>query len=71
MSYVYIVKEASYPELSMLEGHQLWNTTSCIPTSSTNLSINYTWITTIGTQTINIGVATSKRLQEVLKLDLY
>ena len=29
-SQVYIVKEAPYPELSMLEGHQPWNMTSCI-----------------------------------------
>ena len=36
-----IVKEAPYLELSMLEGHQAQNMTSCIPTHSTSLSITY------------------------------
>ena len=70
-SHVYIVRETSYLELPLLERHQLWNMTSCIPTSSTNLSITYTAITTIETQTLIIGVTISKSLQEVLQLDLY
>ena len=52
----------------MLEGHQPQNTASCIPTSSTNLSITYTMVTTIETQTTIIGVIISKSLQEVLKI---
>ena len=66
-----IVKEASYLGLPMLEGHQLQNVTSCIPTSLTNLSITYTMVTTIEMQTSIIRVMISKSLQEVLKLDLY
>ena len=38
---------------------------------STNLSITYTIVTTIETQTTTIGVTISKSLQEVLKSDLY
>ena len=71
MSQVYIGKEASYLELPILEGHQLQNMTSCILTSSTNLSITYTVVTTIETQTTIIGVMISNSLQDVLKLDLY
>ena len=70
-SQVNVVKEASYSELPMLEGHKLWNTTSCIPTSSTNLPITYTMAKPTETQSTIIGVATSKSLQEVSKLDLY
>ena len=70
MSQVYIVKEASYLEFSLLEGHQLLNMTSCTPTSSTNLSITYTMVTTIETRTTIFGVLMSRSLQEVLKLDL-
>ena len=65
------VKEAPYLELSMLERHHPWNMTHCIPTSSTNLSITYTMITAIKTQTHIIGVTISKSLQEVLLSDLY
>ena len=71
MSQAYIVKEAPYLELSMLEGHQPQNMTHCIPMSSTNLSITYSTIKTIETQTLIIGVMISKSLQEVLQLDLY
>ena len=38
---VYIVKEPSYLEVSMLAGHQLCNMTSCIPKSSTWMSQVY------------------------------
>ena len=40
-SQVYIVKESPYLDLSMFEGHQPQNMTSCIPMSSTNLPIAY------------------------------
>ena len=63
---VYIVKEASYLELAVLEGHQLQNMTSCILMSSTNLSICHTVVTTIEMQTTIIGVMISKSLQKVL-----
>ena len=67
----YIVKEAPYLELSMLERHQPWNMTCSTPMSSTNVSITYTPITIIETQTLIIGVMISKTLQDVLQLDLY
>ena len=41
MFQVYIVKEAPYLELSMLDRHQPWNMTSCSPMSSTDLPITY------------------------------
>ena len=40
MPQVYIVNEAPYLELSMLEGHQPWSMTSFIPMSSTDLTEN-------------------------------
>ena len=55
----------------MLKGQQLGNMTSFIPTSSTNLSLTYTMVTTIETQTTISGVIISKSLQEFLKSDLY
>ena len=55
----------------MLKGQQLGNMTIFIPTSSTNLSLTYTMVTTIETQTTISGVMISKSLQEFLKSDLY
>ena len=70
-SQVYIIKETFYLDLCTLEGHQLQNVTSCIPMSSTNISIIYTVITTPETHVTIVGVTISKSLQELLKLDLY
>ena len=71
MLQVCIVKKAPYLELSILEGHQPWNVTCCIPMSSTNVSVTYTTIRTIEMQTLIIQVTTSKNLQEGLQSDLY
>ena len=59
-----------YLELSTLEGQQPQNATCFIPTSSTNVSITYTKITTIETQSHLIGVTISKNLQEGSQSDL-
>ena len=68
----FIVKEAPYLELYMLEGHQPWSTTHCILTSSTNLSIAYPVITTIiEMHQFIIGVTIRQSLQEVFQSDLY
>ena len=71
MSQVYIVKEAPHLELAPLEGQQPQNVTHCIPMSSSNISITYTMITTIETQTLMIGVTKSNSLDEVLQSDLH
>ena len=65
MCQVYIVKEAPYLELSMLEGQQPQNMTCFIPMPSTNVSVTYTMITTIETQPHLNGVPISINLQEV------
>ena len=70
-SQVYIIKEAPYMELSLLEGHQPQNATHFIPPSYTNVCIIYTVITTIETHPHLIGVMISKSRQEVLQLDQY
>ena len=71
MLQVYIIKEATYMELSMLEGHQPQNVSCFIPMSCTNVSISYTATTTIETQPCLLGVMISQSLQEVLQSDLY
>ena len=71
MSQVYIVKEASYLELSTLEGQQAQNVTHFIPMSSTNVSIAYTVTTIIEMQPHLIRVTISKSLHEILQSDVY